>query len=133
MGFARSSLAVEVRIVVPPPHNASEAVVSSLVRGVVARPAKNDAIAYGVRATEFDVADVVGLRRLAILVISSPPVAQTRDAGPTTRAMMPLAYEGQALRSWTEFVGPRHYEISICVVHDRKKSRHGICGLCRCL
>jgi hypothetical protein len=87
----------EVWVVAFPPDDGPEAVVSALMRGVVARLAEDDAVVHGVRSSELDVPNVMGLHTLAKFVIRSACVPKSGDVRSTAGTAKSLTRKGALL------------------------------------
>ena len=60
-----------MRVIAFTPNDCAEAVVATLMRGVVARLTKDDTVVDKIRPTELDVSDVMGMRALTKPVLGS--------------------------------------------------------------
>ncbi len=105
-------LPTEVWVIALAPNHSSETIIPALVCGVMARVAKYDAIVHGVRSSQLDVFNVMGVRALAVSVFRSPCLAKSRDARPTARTPMVLASKRHSLRRPRELVGSWHHYFS---------------------
>ena len=88
------SLPSEVRVVALSTNHCAETIVATLVHGVMARLAEDDAVVDRVRSPELDVPKVVGLRALAKPVFRSPCVTKPRNVRATTGAPKSLPSDG---------------------------------------
>ena len=97
-----------MRVVAFTPDYVPEAVVTTLMRGVVARLAENDAVVHGVRSSELHMSNVMGLRTLAMAVLRASCPAKAMDTRSTARAPILLTRKGQLLSRRRELVWSRH-------------------------